>query len=180
MYPQKLAATLALALLLAACGKNAGGTNIANGGIVYRNGEVTLHAAGAPDAVISETGDLVINGKAVAVDEAQRDMLRRYRGTVVDIHTQGIAAGKAGAALALDSVKGAVQSLGGSDSNASQKSAEARTAQVKQTGTRICEDVVAIKAAQDQLAAQLPAFQPYAHILGDRSHEKCSDDHASS
>jgi hypothetical protein len=180
MSARTITGAIALALLLAGCGKGAGSTSIANGGVVYRNDEVSLHVLGEPTAVIEASGDLVIDGKAVNVDAAQRATLLGYREAVVDIRHQGIEAGKHGARLAADSIKSAVHSITGKDDSESDKAVEARSALVEQTGNRICLDVVAMKAAQDTLAAQLPDFRPYAHIIGDNDHEKCDDkaDHA--
>jgi hypothetical protein len=40
----------------------------------------------------------------------------------------------------------------------------------------ICKDTAGIKTVQDQLAAQLPAFKPYASIVSSASVDSCVEE----
>jgi hypothetical protein len=163
-----LAPMLLAATLLAGC-SGLGDTSIANGGIVLDHGEITLHASDAPAATIDAAGTLRIDGKAVALAPDQRALLLRYYQGVRAVREHGIATGKAGAAAAAASLKDAV--AGGSA--AGDKAAD-RADQVTRMATRICQDLAEVKAAQDALAVQLPAFKPYANILDED--KDCHDD----
>jgi hypothetical protein len=47
---------------------------------------------------------------------------------------------------------------------------------VEQSAGKICNDPVDIQTAQDGLAAQLPAFKPYAHLITGQSVADCKND----
>src|ERR1700739_4703099 len=86
---------LALRCLLAACGDNSDNHSItvvhsggritvvnsdidglSHGNIHLGNADVTVHTNDAPDAVINANGDLRIDQHPVAVDAAQRELLK--------------------------------------------------------------------------------------------------------
>jgi hypothetical protein len=175
MPPCKLLLTVAASLVLAACGNGSFGSNsasIADGGIVVRGEQVVLHGTGGIDGTLDATGKLVIDGRAVAVDATQREQLRQYYQAAHAVREHGIATGKAGAALALKSVKVAAARVTGGDGADGDAALDAATRRVDREASKICLQLQQIRAAQDHLAATLPAFGPFAHIV-DRS-ENCS------
>ncbi|OOG56664.1 hypothetical protein B0E48_11180 [Rhodanobacter sp. C03] len=167
--------------MIAGCGNGSGmgdfsSTSIANGAIKVRNSEIILHVSGTPDAVIAANGDLKINGQIVPISQPEREALQHYYLAANAVREHGIATGKAGVALAGESIKGAVASIAsGGEGNADQQ-VEAGSQKVTQAAMKICQDLADIKTAQDTLAAQLPAFKPYAGIIERDAAKDCNDD----
>jgi hypothetical protein len=178
MSPRHLIFALLATTLLAGCGNSSdltdfGSTTIAHGAITVRHGETRLHVSDAPDAVIGADGGLHINGQTVPTSQPQRDLLKRYSAAATAVREHGIATGKAGAAVAGAALKGVAASITSGDSKQIEKHVDAKAKLVEQEATKICLDIADIKAAQDALAAQLPAFKPYAGIIGADDAEDC-------
>jgi hypothetical protein len=176
-------ALLTACLLVTACsGKSdndvivtGGSTDIANGHIRLNNDHVTLRVDGSPDATINANGDLQIDQQAVSVSDAQRQLLQSYYQNAFAIRTDGIATGKAGAAVGAQAIKSVATRLASGDPDKIQQDVEAKAELVKQAARKICQDVGGIQTAQDQLAAQLPAFKPYGSIIGANDAKDCID-----
>ena len=170
--------------LIAGCGKNsghvdiisAGYTSIANGGITVNDGTVTLHGNGAPEATINATGDLSIGGNVLTTDAAQREQLQHYYSSVLAVRDDGIATGKAGAAVAGEAIKSVASGLVNGNPDQIGKQVDAKAKVVTDAALKICQDIDGIKAAQDNLAGQLPAFKPYAMIVGNGDIRECTKD----
>jgi hypothetical protein len=74
---------LALCGLLTACshdneGYSGARIHLSHGGMHLGDGQITLYASNAPDAVITANGDLQISQQAVAVDPVARELLKTY------------------------------------------------------------------------------------------------------
>ena len=154
---------LCLAALVAGCQP---GTHVSTDkGNVTSNGKViTLRANGQPDAKISADGELTIGGKTVAVNAAQRVLLQSYLKEMNAMTLDGIAIGKQGAALAGTAVSEAIKGAINGDGEQIDAKIEAEAEKIEQQAMRLCQRLVTIKASQDALASQLPAFKPYATI----------------
>lgn len=154
---------LSLAVLVAGC---APGTHVSTDkGNVTSNGKIiTLRASGQPDAKISADGELTIDGKAVAVNDAQRALLQSYLKEMNAMTADGIAIGKQGAALAGTAVSEAIKGAIKGDGKPVDEKIEAEAKKIEQEAMQLCKRLVTIKASQDALAEQLPAFKPYATI----------------
>jgi hypothetical protein len=154
---------LSLAVLVAGCNP---GTHVSTGkGNVTSNGKVvTLRADGRPDAKISADGELTIDGKTVAVNDAQRVLLKNYIREMNAMTNDGIAIGKQGAALAGTAVSEAIKGAIKGDGDQVDAKIEAEAKKIEQQAMQLCRRLVTIKASQDVLAEQLPAFKPYATI----------------
>lgn len=183
----KLAACLAMLTfcsLLAACGNGSDtsvtfstdNTNMLNGHIRLSDGLVMLHAENAPDATIAATGDLQIGEQNVQVDPAVRELLKSYYQNAMLIRTDGIATGKAGAAVGEAAAKSVVSNLASGNPDQIQRDVEAKAQGVKQAALKICQDLGNIQTAQDQLVAQLPAFKPYGNIVKAGNVSDCKND----
>lgn len=171
-----LAFVLAASALLAACGNGShNSTTIANGGIVVRGDQVTLHGHGGAEATLDAAGKLVIDGRAVAVDAAQRQWLQQYFQGARAVREHGLATGEAGAAVAVQSLKNAATHVTGGDSGQADASLEAATTRVDQEASKICLDIQQIRAAQERLSSSLAAFKPFSGII-DGSGSDCSKD----
>lgn len=123
-----------------------------------------LSVDGLPQAEITPTGDLLIEGKAVPVDAAQKALLLDYRKGITDIAEAGIGVGLQGADLAGKAVTDALTSVFTGKTDEMEKRIEAEAAGIKQSAMKLCERMPALLAAQDRLAASLPAFKPYATL----------------
>ena len=154
---------LSLAVLVAGCSP---GTHVSTDkGNVTSDGKViTLRASGQPDAKISADGELTIGGKTVAVNDAQRALLQNYLKEMNAMTADGIAIGKQGAALAGTAVSEAIKGAINGDGKPVDEKIEAEAKKIEQQAMQLCKRLVTIKASQDTLADQLPAFKPYATI----------------
>lgn len=155
---------LVLALSLAACKPQ---TSIDNGnGKIARfgDGELTINADGYPKAKIGANGDLVIDGKAVALTPDQRKLVSAYYGELEGITQAGIAVGKQGAKMAGKAVGAAISGVisGNTDDIDARMDAEAK--KIEAEANKICTRLTGLRTAQDALAAQVPAFRPYANL----------------
>lgn len=154
---------LPLTALLAACSP---GTHVStSSGNVSSDGKsITLRADGQPEARISADGELTIGGKAVAINDAQRTLLRSYISEMNGMTADGIAIGKQGAALAGTAVSEAIKGAIRGEGEQIDAKIEEEAKKIEQQALQLCKRLVTIKAAQDALAGQLPAFKPYATI----------------
>lgn len=174
---------LTACLLIAACSDKSdndvivinGSTDMANGHIRLSNDEVILRVSGSPDATINAGGDLQIDQEAVNINDAQRQLLKSYYQNAYAIRTDGIATGKAGAAVGAEAVKSVATRLASGDPDKIQQDVEAKAQVVKDAAKKICQDVGGIQTAQNQLVTQLPAFKPYGNIIGAGDAKDCMD-----
>jgi hypothetical protein len=133
---------------------------------------LVVKASGRPDAHVSATGDLRIGDKAVTVTPGQRELLKRYYGEAVSVRDDGIAVGKAGAALGVNAVGNVVESLFSNDHKKNDSDMQASTEKVEAAAKRLCGDMIGIKATQGEIAGELPAFAPYAVFRGEVNCDK--------
>lgn len=167
MFPRTIL-TLALSTLLAACSNGSldtGSTHIADGGIVVRGDQVILHGTGGIQGNLDAAGNLLIDGRTVTVDASQRAQLQRYYQGAHAVREHGIATGKAGAAVAVQSIKSAAAHVSGGDGAQADATLDAATSRVDQAASKLCLDMRQIQAAQGHLAASLGAFKPFAGIV---------------
>lgn len=121
-----------------------------------------------PEAAITPKGDLVVDGKTVAVTPAQRAMLLEYRGQIIGVAEAGMAIGAKGADLAGVAVSEALGSIfGDGDTKAMEQRIQAKADKLKQDARVICDRLPAMLDTQHKLAASLPAFKPYANMTQD-------------
>jgi hypothetical protein len=159
-----------LACTLAAC--QMPDTTMENGAIKLYGDVVTLHVDGAPEADIASDGGFVIGGKVVAITPAERELLAQYNRSVRAVHETGEAMGTAGIETAAKAIAAKASSTPGKADEAAKTGA----GKMQDLTRDICKDTAAIKVAQDQLAAQLAAFKPYAHIVGTDDAADCAKD----
>lgn len=137
---------------------------------------MVVHALGHPNAYVSRDGDLSIGGKPVAVTPAQRRLLQGYYRQARTTTTSGEAMGKQGIALAMRGVGNAVASIFDKNADAADKSVDTESKKIGNTAAALCANINALDATQHAIAAQIPAFAPYA--AGDGL--KCSVTHDTS
>lgn len=174
-----LLAARAAPFLLAACGRQQGQSaattsvsatpagkdiHVDGHGVSLVNGNLQLHAEGQPPAAITPDGQLRIGARAVALTPAQRQLVLDYRQHVLGIADQGIEVGKQGAALGASAAGEAVKAVLAGDTDQLEQRIKAQTGQVRQAALKICDAIEGLRTAQDALAAQVPAFRPYADV----------------
>jgi hypothetical protein len=160
---------LAAVLALTACDRSApqadtGGGSSDPHSLSFNNGDITLKASGHPPATITRSGDLLIDGKPVAVNAEQHALLVAYRAQLGAIGAQGLEVGKQGAALGVKAAGDALAGVFSGDTEHVGEHIEAQADKLKQEALKICQQVMALRQAQDALAQQLPAFRPYASL----------------
>ena len=130
-------------------------------------GNMTLTAddARVPSAAITPRGDLLVSGKPVEITPQQRQEVLAYRAQYIDIAQQGIAIGHQGVDAGRRAmVPMIVASLFGASDKSIDASMDKRLAGVRDATAKICDRMPALMAAQQRLATDLPAFQPYATL----------------
>jgi hypothetical protein len=130
-----------------------------------------------PKAEITPRGDFLIEGKAVAIDAAQRRELLAYRGQVIDIANAGIDIGERSAQIAIDAVdRGLVSLMVSAMTGSLERRIEKTVKEAIEPGlVQICGSLPALLATQQRLSASLPQFRPYATLEADDV-ENCADD----
>lgn len=139
-----------------------GGVN--DGGLVINGARIGASDGRLPRAEISPQGDLLVDGKPVPVDEAQRKLLLEHRANVIAVAEAGIAIGMQGARLGSQAASGALASVFSGKSDEFEKKMEAEGAKIEAEALKLCDRLSPLLSSQQALAAALPAFQPYATL----------------
>lgn len=130
-----------------------------------------------PKAAITPQGDLLIDDKAVTIDDSQRAMLLDYRKRVISVAEAGMSIGTQGAELAGKAMTEALANVFKSgDKKDFESRMEGEGKKIEAQAKLLCNQLPAMLVSQDKLAASLPAFKPYAKM--DQSDiDDCMDDH---
>lgn len=120
-----------------------------------------------PKAEITPQGDLLIDGKTVAIDDAQRALLLDYRSQVIAVADAGIAIGGKGVDLAGSALQHAVGAIFTGNTDELEKQVEAQADKLKAEAMVLCKELPPMLETQQQLAASLPEFKPYATMTQD-------------
>lgn len=183
MQARHIACPLLAVALLAGCSDHdsgfnfisTGNTSIDNGAITVRGDSVRLHPDTGSTATIDSSGNFAVDDKPVQVTPADRNLLQQYYAAATAVREHGITTGKAGAGIAGAAIKGAVSSMAGGDDHA-ENQVQAQADKVERAAMKICDDLAHIRGAQNQLAAQMPAFKPYAGLITADSVNDCRKD----
>jgi hypothetical protein len=133
--------------------------------------------ANLPKGEITPAGDLLIDGKAVAVDAAQRRQLLDYRAQVIRIAKTGIDAGEHAAMVAIDLTNVSLFRLivGGMTGSLERRVDASVKRDIEPAVLQICRQLPQLRDSQQALAASVPEFRPYA-TLDDEDLEDCEND----
>jgi hypothetical protein len=126
--------------------------------------QIAVHRHNGPDAVVSASGELTISGKAVALNQAQKELVSRYFAGARTLRDDGLATGLAGASTAITALTSVVTGLANGEPDKIGDAVEAKAAKVEAQAENLCRDLGKLAATQDALAASLPEFKPYALI----------------
>ena len=122
-----------------------------------------------PTGEITPRGDLLVAGKPVAIDAAQRRQLLDYRAKVIQLAKTGIDAGERAAMLALDATDVSLFRLivGGMTGSLERRVEASVKRDIAPAVLQICRQLPQLRASQQALAASVPAFRPYATLDDD-------------
>lgn len=130
---------------------------------------VNGHEAGRPGsnlpkAEISPQGDLLIDGKAVAISNDQRSQLLSYRNQIIGIAEAGMDIGSKGVDIAGTALQGVGEAIFGGEQGQRDFEArmEAEGKKIEAQAQLLCNRLPPLLVTQNQLAASLPEFKPYA------------------
>jgi hypothetical protein len=171
-----IALALSVALMLAACSKNGDADGDTSTSSALWGQNLKLNTPGHPKAEVSAKGDFIVDGKPVPVTDSQRALLVAYHRELGGIADAGIATGKEGAKLAGKAVGAAVRGIFSGDPDRIDREMEAESKKVEAEAMKICDRLPGLYKAQQDLAAALPAFQPYAGMDPDDIQE-CRSSH---
>lgn len=134
-----------------------------------QDGARNATASKSPKGEITPAGDLLIDGKPVAIDAAQRRQLLGYRAEVIGLARSGIEAGEKAALLALDAVDVSMfQLIVGGLTGSLERRVEATVQRELQPAVlQICRRLPRLRDSQQVLASSVPAFRPYATLQDD-------------
>lgn len=177
MMIRTLALALSAVLLLAACSKGGDDDSDAVRSSALWGQNLKLSASGHPRAEISAKGDFIVGGKQVPVTDQQRALLVAYHRELGGIADAGIATGKEGAKLAGKAVGAVVRGIFSGNPDQIDREMEAEGKKIEAHAMKICDHLPGLYKAQQDLAAALPAFQPYAGMeLDDIAECRASQD----
>ncbi len=149
--------------------------SISDGFNININGHRIHRKEGLPDAEITPQGDLLIEGSQVEINASQRAQLVEYRGHIIAIADAGMQIGAKGADLAVKAVGEAIGAIFSGDEDGVEKRMEAEGQKIKTAAMKLCAQLPPLLASQEQLAASLPAFKPYA-TMTQADIDDCSED----
>ncbi len=128
------------------------------------NGRSVGRSGGQPKAEITPQGDLLVENKAVAITPAQRQLLLQYRQHVIGLAEAGMDIGVQGADLGMKAAGEAIRGALGGNAAQGEQRVEAEAAKIEAAALRLCQQLPALLATQQALAATLPDFRPYARM----------------
>lgn len=161
-FPGAMLAVL-LAACLAACQPQAS-VDTGSGKISSLGDSLTLQASGYPKARINAAGDLIIDGKTVALNAQQRALVTAYHHELQGVALAGMEIGKQGAKVAGKAVGAAIGGILSGNTDDIDAKVRAETDKIEAEARRLCSHLTGVRTAQDALAAQVPQFRPYANL----------------
>jgi len=169
------AALVSLGAGLAGCGERAGSFTIAHGHVRVEGAEVTISRSPGPDAHLAGGGSLRIGGESVVLSPEQRTQVDNYYQAALAVRTHAIETGKAGAAVGATAAEAVVNGLMRGDTSQIGQKIESKAEDVKRTALGICQDLQAMRSAQQALVTTLEPFRPYA-VIEESDVSECGKD----
>ena len=117
-----------------------------------------------PRAEITPDGQVIVAGTPVAMDDAGRALARDYRASILAVAETGMDLGVQGADLGMRAAADAIGSLLRGDTAEMEKRVEAEAAALEASAMRLCDQLPALLATQQALAAAVPQIAPYARM----------------
>ena len=130
--------------------------------ITFDSSGMVVHKIGKPDAHIGKDGSLAIGDRKIDVTPTQRTMLQRYYQQAGAVMSSGKAISGQGVQMATHSIGAAIRSIFHGDSGSADKQLDAQSQQIESAARTLCADINAFGSTQQAIAAEIPAFAPYA------------------
>lgn len=170
--------TALLCLPLMACGErpqtNGAGTDATLGQKVREatddarkqlaEGNLSVSSSDGTKVEISPKGDLLINNTPVALNDSQRALVLQYRQQMLAVAEAGIDVGIQGANLGVRAASEALKGIFSGNTDKIEERVNAEAAKIEASASKICDQLPALLATQQQLAAVIPEFKPYAKM----------------
>lgn len=137
--------------------------------------DISEGVAGLPRASLSPQGDLVIDGKTIAITPEQRQRLLDYRTQLAGVAEAGAEVGIQGAAIATAAMKEAAKAALSGDKASIEERMKAQTDAIKVSAQALCDRLPALLEAQRAAAELVPEFKPYAN-MDEKDILECSAD----
>ncbi|WOB48923.1 YggN family protein [Xanthomonas hydrangeae] len=162
-----MTAVLASALLVG-CGKSEPKVIVSGqasgSGVTFNGKSVTLKRDGLPAATIAVDGALSIDGKPVALNDAQQQAMRSFYTQIQGVAEKGIDIGTQGAAFGAHAAGEALKAVLSGNTEQIGDKIEAQAETFKHKAMQICDQLAKLRAAQDAAAQLVPAFAPYSTL----------------
>lgn len=136
--------------------------SISDGLNINVNGREIGRRNGLPKAEITPQGDLLLKGRPVAVTAAQRALLLQYRQHLIAVIGAGMDIGVQGADLGMRAAGEAFKGIFSGNADEAGHRIEAEAKKIEASADRLCDLLPPLLATQEQIAATLPEFRPYA------------------
>nr|MDA3914381.1 hypothetical protein [Oleiagrimonas sp.] len=139
---------------------------------------ITLQAddKGVPVAEITPHSDLLIGHRPVRLTAHQHTLVRRYRQQAVHIALKGIEIGRQGADIGLHAAwPAAMMALFGASDDSIEQRVQKKLAPIHMAAAKLCDALPALMSTEQQLAASLSAFRPYATLTPEKI-DQCRSD----
>ncbi|MGH8052474.1 MAG: DUF2884 family protein [Stenotrophomonas sp.] len=125
---------------------------------------ISISGTGDTKVEISPKGDLLINSTPVVLNDSQRALALQYRQQVLSVAEAGIEVGIQGANLGARAAGEALKGIFSGDAEKIEARINAEAAKLEASASKICDQLPAMLATQQQLAAAIPEFKPYAKM----------------
>jgi len=116
-----------------------------------------------PSAKLTPQGDLIIGGEKIAMTEEQRAIALGYRQALGKVAETGARVGLQGAALAGDALKLAAANVLSGNGATVEDQLKDKTQAIAVEAEALCALLPDLLARQQQFAAAVPEFAPYAN-----------------
>ena len=127
-----------------------------------QNLDIGQSQTGVPRAALSPQGDLVIDGKTVAINESQRALLLDFRTQLAGVAEAGAEVGLQGAEIATTAMKEAAKAAFSGDKTTVEERMKGPAEELKASARALCDRLPALLESQRVAAAAVPEFRPYA------------------
>ncbi|HEY7872898.1 MAG TPA: DUF2884 family protein [Rudaea sp.] len=162
MGKMKILCIAAVSVAAAGCGRDS--DSVFQHLSVLNDTSIAVHAHAGADAIVSARGELVIDGKPVALNPAQAQIVARYFASAMALRSDAVKTGAEGASTAATAIASVAVGLASGNPDSIDAKVNASAAKVDAAANKVCVDLQELAKAQDDLAAALPQFKPYATI----------------
>ena len=117
-----------------------------------------------PDAELTPTGELLIDGRPVQVTPSQHALLVQYRQSLMSVAEAGMQLGVQGADLGGQAIGEVFEGLMSGHPDQIDKNINAKARKIEAQAMQLCTQLRPLQQLQQQLAAAVPQFAPYATL----------------